>query len=152
MIFYTIYTSAPRDEMSREILDQISKESQSNNSNDGITGILLGIENKYLQYLEGDEKEVSALFEKIKKDPRHQNVTQWIKGYSNERVFSDWSMGSWMLSSKELAELNALDDLREFLDDPLNSELQSKKFIAMMQSLLKTWIAHEPERMKKMKD
>ncbi len=114
--------------------------------------MLLGIENKYLQYLEGGEKEVTLLMENIKKDPRHQMVTVWIQGFTEERVFSDWSMGSWMMSNEELGKLSALDDLKNFLRDPMNNEHQSKKFIAMMNGLLKTWIAHEPERVKKLKN
>ncbi len=134
------------------MLMDITRVSQKNNPSKDITGILLGIENKFLQYLEGPEENITELFDKIWKDPRHQNVTQWIKGFSNERVFKDWSMGSWMLTNEELKNLPALSDLKNFLDDPINSELQSKKFITMMNDLLKTWIAHEPERLKKMRD
>lgn len=152
MTYYTIYTSTPREKITIETLRDITHVSQKNNPARGITGILLGIENKFLQYLEGPEENVNELFDKIWKDPRHKNVTQWIKGYSNDRVFTDWSMGSWMLTNDELKELPALADLKKFLDDPINSELQSKKFITMMNDLLKTWIAHEPERLKKMKD
>ena len=110
--------------------------------------MLLGIENKFLQYLEGDEEEVMKLFEKIKSDPRHKDITVWIKGYGSDMVFQDWSMGSWLLTNEELERLSALEDLKSFLQDPVNEELQSKKFIGMMNSLLKTWIAHEPERVK----
>lgn len=152
MTFYTIYTSTPRDKMTMEMLMDITRVSQKNNALKDITGILLGIENKFMQYLEGPEDHVNELFETIWKDPRHRNVTQWIKGYSNDRVFKDWSMGSWMLSNEELKKISALRDLKAFLDDPINSELQTKKFIKMMNDLLKTWIEHEPERLKKMKD
>lgn len=152
MTYYTIYTSTPQDKVTLETLKDITLASQKNNPQKQITGILLSIENKYLQYLEGPEENVNELYEKIWKDPRHQHVTQWIKGYSKERVFGDWSMGSWMLTNDELKNISALSDLKKFLDDPMNNMLQSKKFIAMMNDLLKTWIAHEPERLKKMKD
>lgn len=137
--------------MTSEILEEITSISQKHNTAKGITGMLLGIENKYLQYLEGDEKEVRELMENIKKDPRHKMVTQWVQGFTKNRVFSEWSMGSWMLSNEELEKLPALADLRAFLRDPANNELPSKKFIALMNGLLKTWIAHEPERVNKMK-
>ncbi|MEO9869746.1 BLUF domain-containing protein [Ekhidna sp.] len=151
MLFYTIYTSTPRDQVTLETLKEIKIVSQKNNPEKDITGILLGMENKYLQYLEGPEDNVNELFSKIWKDSRHQHVTQWIKGYSEERVFGDWSMGSWMLTNDELKNMPSLSDLKKFLEDPLKNELKSTKFIAMMNSLLKTWIAHEPERLKKMR-
>lgn len=152
MTYYTIYTSTPRGEVTLQGLREITEVSKKNNPSRNITGILMAIDNKYLQYLEGPEEEVNALYDKIWRDPRHQNVTQWLRGFTKECVFKGWSMGSWMLTNEELKELPALADLRKFLADPINQELPSKKFIAMMNDLLKTWIAHEPERMKKMND
>ncbi|MEO9482977.1 MAG: BLUF domain-containing protein [Ekhidna sp.] len=152
MTYYTIYTSTPKDQVTMETLRDITKSAQKNNPEKEITGILLCIENKFLQYLEGSEENVNELFGKIWKDSRHHHVTQWIKGFSDGRVFEDWSMGSWMLTNDELKNLPALSDLKRFLEDPLTSELKSAKFITMMNDLLKTWIAHEPERLKKMRD
>lgn len=152
MIYYTIYTSTPTDQVTLETLREITKISRKNNPGKGITGILLGIENKYLQFLEGPEENVNELFQKISSDPRHNNVTAWLRGFADERIFKDWSMASWMLSNKELEQLPALADLKSFMEDSVNGELPPKKFITMMNDLLKTWIAHEPERMKKIND
>ena len=145
MVFFLIYTSSPRGQMTPQVLEEITQSSQKNNAKKGITGMLLGIENKYLQYLEGEEKDVLQLMEKIKTDRRHEMVTVWVQGNTEERVFSDWSMGSWMLSNEQLNNLSALVDLKNFLQNPSSSEQPSKKFIALMNGLLKTWIAHEPE-------
>jgi hypothetical protein len=140
MIYYTIYTSKPVDELTPEILQAITDVSAKNNPALKVTGMLLGIETKYFQYLEGPEENVKALYQKIWKDPRHQNVTQWIKGYSNERVFGEWSMGSWLLTNQELKSMPSLASLKKFLDDPMNNELQSKKFMSMMHDVLEMWI------------
>ncbi|WP_425389551.1 BLUF domain-containing protein [Ekhidna sp.] len=151
MIFYIIYTSTPTGKVTSDKLNDITQESIKWNSAHDITGMLLNVEDKYFQFLEGEEPEVRKLFDMIKGDPRHENVTLRIQGYSNDRVFSEWSMGSWMLSNKDLLELSALEDLKSFLEDPVNNNLQSKKFIGMMNNLLQTWMAHEPERAKKLK-
>ncbi|MEP1034155.1 BLUF domain-containing protein [Ekhidna sp.] len=152
MTYFTIYTSTPREKLTLKTLMEITETSQKNNLKNNITGILLGIENKFMQYFEGSEENVNELFDKIWRDPRHKNVTQWIKGFTDARVFKEWSMGSWMLSNDELKTNPALADLKKFLDNPMNDELQVKKFMAMMNDLLKTWIAHEPERLKKIRD
>lgn len=68
MVFFLIYTSSPRGQMTPQVLEEITQSSQKNNAKKGITGMLLGIENKYLQYLEGEEKDVLQLMEKIKTD------------------------------------------------------------------------------------
>lgn len=150
MIYYAIYTSTPSDAPTPEALHAIAEESIKWNKPRGITGMLLGLEDKYVQFLEGDEKEVKFLIEKIKKDPRHNNIIVRVQGFA-ERVFTEWSMASWMLSNEVLTELKGLEDVRKFLDDPLNNVLQSKRYLYMMDNLLQTWIEHEPERARKLK-
>lgn len=152
MIFYTIYTSTPRIPMTKELLDQITATAIRNNKQKNITGMLLGIEGKYLQYLEGTEKNVVELFDKIKLDGRHHQVNQWVKGFTDKRIFSDWSMGSWMLNNEELMRLGSLKDLQSFLKSPESSSTPSGRFIQMMHDLLKTWIDHEPERVMRLKE
>ena len=151
MIFYLIYTSTPRNTVTRESLDEITNISIANNAKANVTGMLLGIENKFLQFLEGDEKDVLEVYNRIKNDPRHKDVNLWVKGFADQRTFQSWSMGSWLLTNEELEKLEALNELKAFLNDPVNNNLQSKKFLTMMNGLLKTWIAHEPERVKKMR-
>ncbi|WP_420317347.1 BLUF domain-containing protein [Ekhidna sp.] len=152
MIFYLIYTSKPRIPMTVEIVDEITHASIRNNKVFDITGMLLAIEGHYLQYLEGGKKDVLNLLKIIKQDARHKDLVVWVQGFYEERVFSEWSMGSWMLSNEKLEKLTALADVKNFLNDPSNTELQTTKFIHMMNGLLNTWIAHEPERVSKLKN
>ena len=138
--------------MTMEIVDEITEASIRNNKEFNITGMLLGIEGHYLQYLEGEEKDVLNLLEIIKKDVRHKELVVWVQGFYDNRVFSEWSMGSWMLTNEKLEKLTALTDIKNFLENPENTELQTTKFMHMMQGLLNTWIAHEPERSKRLKN
>ena len=138
--------------MTMEIVDEITEASIRNNKEFNITGMLLGIEGHYLQYLEGEEKDVLNLLEIIKKDVRHKELVVWVQGFYEKRVFSEWSMGSWMLTNEKLEKLTALTDIKNFLEDPANTELQTTKFMHMMHGLLNTWIAHEPERSKRLKN
>lgn len=151
MVYYTIYTSRPRQPMSKKLLDEITAVSKKNNTERKVTGMLLAMENRYLQYLEGDELEVEAVFEKIKNDGRHHEVMRWVKGFITEPIFKDWSMGSWMLSNDEIENLTALKDLKNFIDDPHNQQLESARFLNMMSDLLGTWLDHEPERAARLK-
>ncbi|WP_425389550.1 BLUF domain-containing protein [Ekhidna sp.] len=150
MNFYLIYTSKPRVPMTLEVVEEITQTSIRNNKQNGITGMLLAIEGHYLQFLEGKEKDVLDLLNKIKADARHKELVVWVKGYREERVFEQWSMGSWMLSNEALKKTEGLEDLRNFIRNPANADVPAKKFIVMMNGLLKTWIAHEPERVKKL--
>ncbi|GAB4244327.1 MAG: hypothetical protein Tsb0034_22480 [Ekhidna sp.] len=150
MIFYTIYTSQPRSKITRELLDEVTSVSVENNKKKNVTGMLLGLENKFIQYLEGDEEEVKSLFETIRKDARHHDVYQWVSGFAESRVFSEWSMGSWLLSNEEMSALPALEDISTFLGETGSSH-QSSRFLQMMKDLLETWLMHEPERANRMK-
>ncbi len=138
--------------MTPEVVEDITKASIRNNLRDDITGMLLAIEGHYLQFLEGNEKKVLALLEIIKSDVRHKDLIVWVMGFQEKRIFTEWSMGSWMLSNDELTKLSALDDISGFIKNPQNADMQSIKFLSMMNSLLKTWIAHEPERSKKLRE
>lgn len=138
--------------MTPDVVEAITNTSIKNNLRDKITGMLLAIEGHYLQFLEGKEKEVLALLEKIKSDTRHKDLVVWVMGFQDHRIFTEWSMGSWMLSNEELTKLSALEDISAFIKNPENADMQSIKFLSMMSSLLKTWIAHEPERSKKLRE
>ena len=146
MPFYLVYTSLPRIEMSKSTLDEITRISIRNNRKKGITGILLGIESRYLQFLEGDEEEVLQLFERIKQDPRHYELNKWVQGHSDERIFSDWSMASWLLTNEELKSIKALNEIRQLLKDPEQENYASGRFLEMIKNLMESWIAHGEER------
>lgn len=147
MVFYLVYTSLPRAEMTPEILSEISAISIENNKENNITGMLLGIENRYLQYLEGDQSAVLKLYNKIKLDGRHHSVTEWISGKAEKRIFGEWSMASWMLSSNELKSHPGLSDINTFLSSTANKNISSERFIEMMKNLLESWISYQEEKL-----
>ena len=111
MIYYIIYTSTPTGELSQKVVDDITEESIKWNTAHGITGMLLCLEGRYFQLLEGEEEEVVKVFNMIKEDSRHQDITPRVKCFAHDRIFSEWSMGSWMLSNEDLNQLSALDVL-----------------------------------------
>ena len=151
MIYYIIYTSTPAELPTKGVIDKITEKSIYWNSKHGVTGILLCLEDRYFQFLEGEEEVVNEVFETIKSDPRHMDISVRIRGFENDRIFKEWSMGSWMLSNDELNCLSALDDLNNYMKNPGNTAFTPKKFVSMMQNILDTWIAHEPERSKRLK-
>lgn len=69
------------------------QEARKENERLGITGMLLYQEGNFMQMLEGDKKTVLDLYEKIKKDDRHNGVLTMLTGDIDERNFEDWTMG-----------------------------------------------------------
>lgn len=65
----------------------------SNNRSLGITGGLIFNGNYFAQVLEGDRSQVSGLFGKISRDPRHTSVVLVDARDVETRSFERWSMG-----------------------------------------------------------
>lgn len=71
---------------------RILMASRKNNPDQGIVGGLYYGDNRFFQYLEGEEQPVYDLYEAIKQDDRHRNVQTLIDEPAKERTFSNWSM------------------------------------------------------------
>ena len=65
---------------------------RANNKQIGVTGALLVTDHWFVQALEGDEAAVRNLYEHIRGDARHDEVTVIQSTAVEERVFSQWAM------------------------------------------------------------
>lgn len=93
MLITLIYGSnATRNLSDAELVDILSK-SHKNNLTLDVTGMLLYHDGNFLQVLEGDEQVVTDLYDRILRDPRHENLLTYIKQPIKERVFGKWEMG-----------------------------------------------------------
>jgi hypothetical protein len=71
---------------------RILAKSRKNNALQGIVGGLLFGDGCFLQCLEGPDRVVDALYEKIRVDPRHQDVTVLSRHPVERTSFGTWSM------------------------------------------------------------
>lgn len=90
-MFRLTYLSASRLQSAWDIACLV-EQCRIHNSRDGITGILLHEEGTFLQIMEGEEKAVEALFQKIERDPRHGYVAQLDAVETDHRLFADWPL------------------------------------------------------------
>ncbi|MEM1258483.1 MAG: BLUF domain-containing protein [Bacteroidota bacterium] len=74
-----------------QIYGMLSK-AKDYNAEHGITGCLLFHNHQFLQLLEGEEREVLNLFQKISLDERHRDIQMIESDFTPNRVFDDWSM------------------------------------------------------------
>lgn len=86
------------------VLNSIHSHAVRNNTARTVTGMLLFVQGRFLQVLEGDRKDVHHTFEKIKEDSRHDHVTLLLDKPIEERNFSHWNMGFKHLQESEVAE------------------------------------------------
>lgn len=108
-----LYISSATEPMSNDALLDLLRECRENNAAKGVTGMLLYGNATFLQVLEGEEPVVDALFERIRRDPRHDRVQVLHRKTIERRQYSDWSMGFKRVSAKELAQVEGLRDFDE---------------------------------------
>lgn len=85
--------------------------SKTNNQKDGITGLFLLIENRFVQLLEGEESAVLACMARIEKDSRHKDVKVVMKRATHSRTFPDWSMYFYKLNGDEALQKIGVEKL-----------------------------------------
>lgn len=88
-----VYMSAALCRPSRSELVALLAKARQNNSQLGVTGMLLYHDGSFMQVLEGDEQAVADLYNKIALDPRHAQAQVIYQGDIATRSFPNWSMG-----------------------------------------------------------
>lgn len=92
MIQQIVYYSISDTIIDKKTITDILETSRVNNSKKNITGCLLYHDKVFLQLIEGEQEELNKLYEIIKEDKRHTNVTLIIKEDINKRMFPGWNM------------------------------------------------------------
>jgi hypothetical protein len=91
-----VYASRARDAGQggfSDLVRAILLKSIHNNRMAAVTGFLVAGEGRFLQALEGPVAEVEATFERIQRDPRHEDLVMIGRGPADKRLFRDWNMG-----------------------------------------------------------
>ena len=107
-----VYVSTSVNLLLEEQLEEILSVSRKNNSQKDITGILIYNDGNILQVLEGNKKDLHALYGQICQDHRHYGCIILQDTPSETRSFADWSMGFKSVSHIEFIQLEGYWDLR----------------------------------------
>lgn len=121
-MYHLVYTSVAIAPFSEADLIHLLEQSRNANKKTDVTGILLYIQGKFIQVLEGEKSVVSKLYTKIVGDSRHKKVTIVIEGESKERMFKGWSMGFKKLGSQQVESLSGFSDIDEFFSSKSDND------------------------------
>lgn len=91
-MFSLIYRSWAKDSFDIPLIYKMLSEARDFNAMHHITGCLLYHKGRFIQMLEGDEKQVLSLYERIENDHRHKNVELLEEETIRARLFDEWSM------------------------------------------------------------
>jgi len=123
------YISSFARPLNEKDIDEIVASSQRNNPTRNITGMLVATGDLFYQLLEGPEKEIDALYDRIAKDPRHNRVLILDSETGDfGRLCPDWAMQKMDLSlqsSAQTAPISALLKMiflqRKMVDEALKT-------------------------------
>ena len=123
-LFRLIYSSLRKENCDASEIEKILSACKKNNPGKDITGVLLHSDKKFIQYLEGDSKEILELYDLIKEDDRHKSVVMLSYGPIKSRNFPSWHMGYKNVS---LDKLNFQTDIDREDKEVFVSMIEGKK-------------------------
>lgn len=87
-----VYRSIATDIFDINTIDELCRNAVISNGKKGITGLLVFHEKRFFQWIEGAEKDILFLYERLKKDPRHHYFHELIYTDGAQRQFTKWGM------------------------------------------------------------
>lgn len=101
------YVSRTPDQVDPRVVNAILAESRRLNRQRDVTGALAYSGQYFAQVLEGDAEYLSALLQRIARDPRHRDLTVVFEQSITRRDYGEWSMG-YLYDAKLSDELEGL--------------------------------------------
>lgn len=112
-----IYKSRAKPWVSAEDLAEVLNASRRNNSERGLSGLLVYTNGHFLQVLEGLEQHVDERFAIIQADQRHSDCRMICEERIFEPDFGVWNMGFWSddisVSARDRGIVSVKDMIRE---------------------------------------
>ncbi|WP_137678929.1 BLUF domain-containing protein [Aurantiacibacter suaedae] len=108
-LLYTSTSCLPEQNGLTVQVNAIAQQAAERNEKCAVTGVLVFIENQFIQVLEGGGPEIEETFERICCDLRHKSVRLIDLVVVKERMFPCWKMQ--LLSDKHETTLELRDDL-----------------------------------------
>lgn len=131
-VYHLVYVSAEAVPFTTDMLVDLLDRAREQNAAAGITGLLLHKERNFVQVLEGPRAAVTALYDRICRDPRHRNPIVLDEGEFPGRQFGEWSMGFRDIAAPEVRTLPGFSN---FLDTPVapeNYQFDPKGVVAIL--------------------
>ncbi|MGI4865364.1 MAG: BLUF domain-containing protein [Janthinobacterium lividum] len=121
-VYHIFYRSQATFFPSENQLQDLLEWSRTYNAEHSITGLLLYSDGRFIQVIEGPEKAIHTLFDRIQQDLRHQHVFMLSEGPEAHRWFEDWQMAFGYLEPIVLSQMLGILEARRspllYFDDP----------------------------------
>ncbi len=141
MPFQLTYHSIASEKLTGEDLKAVMNIATTNNQKLEITGCLIYHNKFFLQILEGQKEVVLELFDAIKLDDRHEQVTLLSTDESKDRLFDNWAMAFYHIPEKgelDQSEKEIKNDLIEFSNSTDKPNFTLKVFWYNVRQILRS--------------
>lgn len=105
MLSTIIYRSHIADHVPVKSLDELAIKANKINQSFDVTGILLFNGTHFFQLLEGPERSVNTIYQRIGQDPRHHNLVELMRDYAPARRFGNLGMELFDLRKHDKASV-----------------------------------------------
>jgi hypothetical protein len=106
------YVSFPAADLAPTEIGRIVHVSRVNNAARGLTGVLVYTGSDFAQMIEGRHEAVETLWQKLRTDVRHRDLTVFLDEPTERAWFETWRMGYLYddTLSRNIAEWRALNE------------------------------------------
>jgi len=92
MLQSLVYMSSAAEPFDDDALEEVLEHARSRNTADGLTGLLVHRNGRFMQLLEGPYDAVLSTYQRILADDRHDDVRLLAEESIHTRRFPEWSM------------------------------------------------------------
>lgn len=136
-MFQLAYISTASREFSVDELTDLSNDAGIRNRKINVTGLLLHHNGAFLQFLEGSEDTIRALYEHIARDPRHSDCKIVYTQEASTRLFSNWFTRYLSFEYiKEITDEQLSEDIEELLTRMMTDEDEMTRVINKFASVV----------------
>ena len=101
-MYTLIYSSQIETYLGDIDISSLVYAARQSNADHKITGILLFLNDRFIQVLEGEKQDVKKLYDVIRQDRRHKNLKVLLEKDIDKRQFDGWNLGFKYIRDDEL--------------------------------------------------
>lgn len=132
---HLVYLSNRKETCTPQEIDNILASCKKNNGKLDITGVLLYSDQKFVQYLEGSQENITSLYEKIKGDDRHNQIFLISNSPIENRIFPSWEMGAKNVNFHDVSFRTDISDEDNQVFDQILKGAQTNRAMEVIKKL-----------------
>jgi hypothetical protein len=101
-----VYRSTATRPYTRAMLEALLEQARGFNERVGVTGVLLYRDGFFFQYIEGLEKDVGVVYDRIQRSTGHTRIYELLNAEVHCREFAEWNMGFFEAQAGTLLQLS----------------------------------------------